>query len=270
MGISMNDEQRERYARHILLDEIGEKGQEKLLSSRVLIVGAGGLGSPIAMYLAAAGVGTIGIVDDDNVDLTNLQRQIIHTTQSIGMPKTLSARKRIEALNPDISVNTYVQRIDSGNVKSIFGDYDFVLDATDNFETKFLVNDTCVEMGKPFSHGGIVRFSGQLMTYVPGEGPCYRCVFKNPPPKDAVPTCRQAGVIGAMGGVIGSLQAMEAVKYIIGKGQLLTGYLLTYDALTMEFHKIKLPKDTHNCAVCGDHPTITELVDYEQAACDLK
>ena len=251
MGISMNDEQRERYARHILLDEIGEKGQEKLLSSRVLIVGAGGLGSPIAMYLAAAGVGTIGIVDDDNVDLTNLQRQIIHTTQSIGMPKTLSARKRIEALNPDISVNTYVQRIDSGNVKSIFGDYDFVLDATDNFETKFLVNDTCVEMGKPFSHGGIVRFSGQLMTSVPGEGPWYRCMFEDPPEPGDVPSCKEVGVIGAICGMIGSMQGMEAVKYLLGIGNLLTGQLLTVDALTMEIRRVPFPKRNVNCRACG-------------------
>ncbi len=251
MGISMNDEQRERYARHIRLDEIGEEGQEKLLSSRVLIVGAGGLGSPIAMYLAAAGVGTIGIVDDDNVDLTNLQRQIIHTTQSIGTPKTLSARERIEKLNPEIFVNTYCLRIDSENVKSIFEKYDFVLDATDNFETKFLVNDTCVEMGKPFSHGGIVRFRGQLMTYVPGEGPCYRCIFEEPPEPGAVPSCHEVGVIGSICGMIGSMQSMEAVKYLLGMGNLLTGQLLTLDALTMEIRKIPFPKRNVNCRACG-------------------
>lgn len=251
MGISMNDEQRERYARHILLDEIGEEGQEKLLSSRVLIVGAGGLGSPIAMYLAAAGVGTIGIVDDDNVDLTNLQRQIIHTTQSIGTPKTLSARKRLEALNPDISVSTYNLRVDSENIKSIFNGYDFVLDATDNFETKFLVNDTCVELGIPFSHGGIVRFSGQLMTYVPGKGPCYRCIFEQPPEPGDVPSCKEVGVIGSICGVIGSMQSMEAVKYLLGIGNLLTGQLLTVDALTMEIRRIPFPKRNRSCSACG-------------------
>ena len=172
-------------------------------------------------------------------------------------------------MNPDVTVNTYREFVTSENVMDLIKDYDFIIDGTDNFPAKFLINDACVMAKKPFSHAGIIRFKGQLMTYVPGEGPCYRCVFKNPPPKDAVPTCKQAGVIGAMGGVIGSLQAMEAIKYIIGKGDLLTGKLLTYDALKMEFHTIKLPKDDH-CAVCGDEPTITELIDYEQAECDLK
>ncbi|MBR3023044.1 MAG: ThiF family adenylyltransferase, partial [Oscillospiraceae bacterium] len=174
----------------------------------------------------------------------------------------------MEAMNPDVKVNTYHEFITSENILDIIKDYDFVIDATDNFPAKFLINDACVMAKKPFSHAGIIRFQGQLMTYVPGEGPCYRCVFKEPPPKDAVPTCKQAGVIGAMAGVIGSLQAMEAVKYIIGVGDLLTGYLLTYDALKMQFRKVKLPSDTHDCAVCGDHPTITELIDYEQAECD--
>ena len=170
--------------------------------------------------------------------------------------------------NPDVQVNTYRMFVDASNIRELIRDYDFIIDGTDNFPAKFLINDACVLEKKPFSHAGIIRFKGQLMTYVPGEGPCYRCVFKNPPPKDAVPTCKQAGVIGAMGGVIGSLQAMEAIKYLIGVGELLTGYLLTYDALTMEFHKIKLPKDTHNCAVCGDHPTILEPIDYEQEVCE--
>lgn len=268
--MALTDEQLERYSRHIILKEVGAKGQKKLLEAKVLIIGAGGLGAPAAMYLAAAGVGTIGIADADEVDLSNLQRQIIHGTKDVGKAKVKSAQETIAYMNPDVKVNTYRTFVSSENVRELIRDYDFIIDGTDNFPAKFLINDACVMEKKPFSHAGIIRFKGQLMTYVPGEGPCCRCVFKNPPPKDAVPTCRQAGVIGAMGGVIGSLQAMEAVKYIIGKGQLLTGYLLTYDALTMEFHKIKLPKDTHNCAVCGDHPTITELVDYEQAACDLK
>ena len=259
------NEQLERYSRHIILKEVGAKGQKKLSQAKVLIIGAGGLGAPAALYLAAAGVGTIGIVDADEVDLSNLQRQVIHATADIGKPKVQSAK-----VNPDVTVNTYHTFVTSENVLDLIKDYDFILDGTDNFPAKFLINDACVMAKKPFSHAGIIRFKGQLMTYVPGQGPCYRCVFKNPPPKDAVPTCKQAGVIGAMGGVIGSLQAMEAVKYIVGAGELLTGYLLTFDALKMEWHKIKLPSDTHNCAVCGDHPTITELIDYEQAECDAK
>lgn len=267
--MAFTNEQLERYSRHIILQEVGVKGQKKLLNASVLIIGAGGLGAPAALYLAAAGVGTIGIVDADEVDLSNLQRQVIHTTNDVGKAKVKSAAETMEAINPDVTVKTYRTFVDSSNIMALIKDYDFIIDGTDNFPAKFLINDACVMAEKPFSHAGIIRFKGQLMTYVPGEGPCYRCVFKNPPPKDAVPTCKQAGVIGAMGGVIGSLQAMEAIKYIIGKGDLLTGKLLTYDALKMEFHTIKLPKDDH-CAVCGDEPTITELIDYEQAECDLK
>lgn len=267
--MAFTNEQLERYSRHIILQEVGVKGQKKLLNASVLIIGAGGLGAPAALYLAAAGVGTIGIVDADEVDLSNLQRQVIHTTNDVGKAKVKSAAETMEAINPDVTVKTYRTFVDSSNIMDLIKDYDFIIDGTDNFPAKFLINDACVMAEKPFSHAGIIRFKGQLMTYVPGEGPCYRCVFKNPPPKDAVPTCKQAGVIGAMGGVIGSLQAMEAIKYIIGKGDLLTGKLLTYDALKMEFHTIKLPKDDH-CAVCGDEPTITELIDYEQATCDLK
>ena len=267
--MAFTNEQLERYSRHIILQEVGVKGQKKLLNASVLIIGAGGLGAPAALYLAAAGVGTIGIVDADEVDLSNLQRQVIHTTNDVGKAKVKSAAETMEAINPDVTVKTYRTFVDSTNIMDLIKDYDFIIDGTDNFPAQYLINDACVMAGKPFSHAGIIRFKGQLMTYVPGEGPCYRCVFKNPPPKDAVPTCKQAGVIGAMGGVIGSLQAMEAIKYIIGKGELLTGKLLTYDALKMEFHTIKLPKD-HHCAVCGDEPTITELIDYEQAECDLK
>lgn len=267
--MAFTNEQLERYSRHIILQEVGVKGQKKLLNASVLIIGAGGLGAPAALYLAAAGVGTIGIVDADEVDLSNLQRQVIHTTNDVGKAKVKSAAETMEAINPDVTVKTYRTFVDSSNIMDLIKDYDFIIDGTDNFPAKFLINDACVMAEKPFSHAGIIRFKGQLMTYVPGKGPCYRCVFKNPPPKDAVPTCKQAGVIGAMGGVIGSLQAMEAIKYIIGKGDLLTGKLLTYDALKMEFHTIKLPKDDH-CAVCGDEPTITELIDYEQAVCDLK
>ncbi len=266
--MAMTDEQIERYSRHIILKEVGAKGQKKLLNAKVLIIGAGGLGAPAAMYLAAAGIGTIGIVDADEVDLSNLQRQIIHSTADIGKPKVKSAKETMNAMNPDVEVKTYHKFVDSTNIREIIREYDFVIDGTDNFPAKFLINDACVMEKKPFSHAGIIRFKGQLMTYVPGEGPCYRCVFKNPPPKDAVPTCKQAGVIGAMGGVIGSLQAMEAIKYIVGVGELLTGKLLTYDAVNQDFRKIKLPGDTCNCPVCGANPTITELIDYEQVVCE--
>ena len=241
--MAFTNEQMERYSRHIILQEVGVKGQKKLLNGKVLIIGAGGLGAPAAMYLAAAGVGTIGIVDADEVDLSNLQRQIIHGTADVGKAKVKSAKETMNAMNSDVVVNTYREFVTSENIMDLIADYDFIIDGTDNFPAKFLINDACVMAKKPFSHAGIIRFKGQLMTYVPGEGPCYRCVFKDPPPKDAVPTCKQAGVIGAMGGVIGSLQAMEAIKYLIGVGDLLTGKLLTYDALKMEFHTIKLPKD---------------------------
>jgi len=267
--MAFTNEQLERYSRHIILSEVGVKGQKKLLNAKVLIIGAGGLGAPAALYLAAAGVGTIGIADADEVDLSNLQRQVIHTTPDLGKAKVQSAKETMEAINPDITVNAYRTFVAADNIMDLIADYDFIIDGTDNFPAKFLINDACVLAGKPFSHAGIIRFRGQLMTYVPGQGPCYRCVFKEPPPPEAVPTCKQAGVIGAMGGVIGSLQAMEAIKYIIGKGELLTGYLLTYDALKMEFRKIKLPK-AKGCAVCGDHPTILKPFDYEQAECDLK
>ena len=261
------NDQLERYSRHIILKEVGVKGQKKLLDSKVLIIGAGGLGSPAAMYLAAAGVGTIGIADADVVDLSNLQRQIAHATKDVGIPKVQSAKETMEAMNPDIKVNAYQMFVKADNIMDLIADYDFILDGTDNFPAKFLINDACVMAKKPFSHAGIIRFQGQLMTYVPGEGPCYRCIFKNPPPKEAVPTCKQAGVIGAMGGVIGSLQAMEAIKYLLGVGELLTGTLLTYDALKMEFRRVKLPHEVKDCPVCGEHPGITELIDYEQAEC---
>lgn len=241
------------------------------MSSKVLIIGTGGLGSPAAMYLAAAGVGHIGLVDYDTVDLSNLQRQIIHQTCDVGRAKIESGRETINALNPDVQVHTYDEQVTAANIRDIINDldYDFIIDGTDNFPAKFLINDACVLMRKPFSHAGIIRFQGQTITYVPGESPCYRCVFNEPPPKDAVPTCRQAGVLGVMGGVIGTIQATEALKYILGVGELLTGYLLTYDALTMTFRKIRVPHN-RRCKICGEQPTITELVDYEQPACDFK
>ena len=267
--MALTGEQIERYSRHISLKEIGVKGQKKLLESRVIIIGAGGLGSPAAMYLAAAGVGTIGIADADRVDLSNLQRQIVHSTADIGREKVLSAKETLNAMNPDVNVKTYHERIAADNILDIIKGYDFVIDATDNFPTKFLINDACVMSEKAFSHAGIIRFQGQLMTYVPGQSVCYRCVFKEPPPKDAVPTCKQTGIIGAVPGVIGSLQAMESIKYLTGIGELLTGCLLTYDALTMQFRRIKLPNRVPDCPVCGDNPTIRKLVDYEQTECNI-
>lgn len=270
--LDFNEEQIERYSRHILLSEVGVEGQEKLLHSKVLIIGTGGLGAPAAMYLAAAGVGTIGLVDGDVVDLSNLQRQIIHQTQDVGKQKVLSGQETINQLNPDVHVITYNELADSHNILDIIKDqnYDFVIDGTDNFPAKFLINDACVLAKKPFSHGGIIRFQGQLTTYLPDQGtPCYRCLFQSPPPAGVVPTCREAGVLGVMGGVIGTLQATEALKYLLRLGDSLAGYLLTYNALTMQFRKIKVHKNKH-CGVCGEHPAIHHLIDYEQAACALK
>ena len=248
MALSKSD--RERYARQIILPEIGETGQEKLMKGRVLIIGAGGLASPAAIYLAAAGVGTIGIADADVVDLSNLQRQIIHAEDDIGREKVISAKESIEAINPNIKVKTYNYFINSENIGKIINGYDFVLDCCDNFETKFLINDACVISKKPFSHAGIMRFQGQLMTYVPGVGPCYRCIFKEPPPKGELPSGKEAGVIGVVAGVIGSMQAAEAIKYLTGAGELLTGQLLMYDALKMEFRKTAFPNGDAECAVC--------------------
>lgn len=253
----LSDEQKERYARNIILDDVGEEGQNKLLRSKVMIIGAGGLGSPAAMYLAAAGVGTIGIADSDEVDLSNLQRQIIHHTSDLGIAKVESAKQTLTEINPDITVNIFKVMITEKNILDIIKDYDFVLDCTDNFASKFLINDACVLAKKAYAHAGIFGFSGQLMTYVPGKGPCYRCVFKNPPSTSDIPTGKQAGVIGAVAGIIGSLEAMEAIKYLLGIGELLTGKLLTYDAIRQEFRKITLPKENRECAVCGDNPTIT-------------
>ncbi len=265
----LNNEQISRYSRHITLKEIGVKGQKKLLAAKVLIIGAGGLGAPAAMYLAAAGVGTIGIADSDRVELSNLQRQIIHTTNDVGKSKVQSAAETINALNPDVHVITYDTFINSKNIADIIKDYDFIVDGTDNFPAKFLINDACVLGRKPFCHAGILRFEGQLMTYVPDKGPCYRCIFETPPPKDAVPSCRETGVIGAMAGIIGSMQALEAVKYITGQGELLTGSMLIFDGLKMEWRKVRLPQKVEACPVCGEDPTITELFDEEQQACSL-
>lgn len=258
----------QRYSRHILLKEIGAEGQERIRQGRVLVVGAGGLGSPILMYLAAAGVGTIGVVDGDTVDLSNLQRQIIHATPDLGRAKVESAAEKMKAINPHVNVVEHREFMNAGNAMQLIADYDFVVDATDNFAVKFLINDACVMAGKPFSHGGILRFEGQTFTHLPGTA-CYRCLFKEPPPADLVPTCSQAGVLGAVVGVIGTIQATEVVKYLARCGTLLTDRILTFDALTMDFRKVGIKRDDH-CAVCGTHPTIHELVDYEVPACQLK
>ena len=256
-----------RYSRHILLKDVGVEGQEKIRNGKVLVVGAGGLGAPVALYLAAAGVGTIGIVDGDVVDLSNLQRQVIHFAGDVGHPKVESARDKMLAINPNVKVNTIREFLMSDNALDIIKDYDFIVDGTDNFPVKFLINDACVMAGKPFSHGGILRFEGQTFTHLPGTA-CYRCLFKSPPPANAVPTCSQAGVLGAIAGMLGTIQAAETLKYLTGVGELLTNKLLTFNAKTMDFRKINTRRQA-SCAICGDNPTITELIDYEQAVCDL-
>ncbi len=265
----LTEQQIERYSRHIILGEVGGEGQERLLASRVLIIGAGGLGAPAALYLAAAGVGTIGVVDGDRVDLTNLQRQVIHHTKDLNAEKVESAAEKMRAINPDVTVKTYNTKVDAGNIAGVIGDYDFVIDGTDNFPAKFLINDACYFGKKPLSHAGILRFDGQLMTILPGESACYRCVFDSPPPADAVPSCSQAGVLGVLAGVIGSLQATEAIKYLLGLGELLTDHLLTYNALKMQFRRVALSRNP-DCPICGVNPSVTELKDEKQAVCELK
>ncbi|PLS30563.1 adenylyltransferase [Bifidobacterium margollesii] len=267
--MGLTDEQVERYSRHLILKDVGVRGQKRLLCARVLIVGAGGLGSPVALYLAAAGVGTIGIVDDDVVDLSNLQRQIIHSTDSVGMPKVRSAAGRMQELNPGVQVNAIRATVTAGNIAELIADYDVVVDATDNFAAKFLINDACVLAGKPFVHGAVVRFAGQVMDYVPGEGPCYRCIFREMPAAGEIPTCREAGVLGAAVGVIGSVQAVEVVKLITGAGEPLVARMLTADMLGMKFRTVPLPERVPDCPVCGESPTITKLDadNYVQEAC---
>lgn len=262
------NEQIERYSRQIILKEVGGKGQEKLLNSKVLVIGAGGLGAPALLYLAAAGVGTIGIVDGDLVDLSNLQRQVIHFTPDVGKEKVLSAKEKIEKINPDVKVITYKSRVNSENIREIIRDYDFIIDGTDNFPAKFLINDACFFENKPYSHGGILRFQGQTMTFIPGET-CYRCIFNSPPPKGAVPSCSEAGIIGSMAGLLGTIQASEAIKYILSVGELLTSKLLFIDLLNLEFRVINLRKNK-KCPLCGENREIFELKDYEQPVCEFK
>lgn len=265
--MTLSEEQINRYSRHILLQDVGGPGQEKLLNGSVLIIGAGGLGAPIAMYLAAAGVGTIGIVDGDRVELSNLQRQIIHFTPDLDRPKVDSAKDKIQLMNPDVRVITHHELVMAHNALDLIKGYDFIIDGTDNFSSKFLINDACVISRKPYSHGGILRFDGQTLTHVPGSA-CYRCVFKEPPPANAVPTCSQAGVLGAIAGMLGTIQAAEALKWITGVGDILTNRMLIFDAKKMTFRTVSI-KPNKQCMVCGDQPTITSLTDYEQPVCDL-
>ena len=261
----MTQDQAIRYARHTMLPEVGEAGQVKLLKSKVLCLGAGGLGSPAGFYLAAAGVGTMGIIDDDVVDASNLQRQILHSTDRVGMAKVESAQKAIRGLNPDVKVVPYKTRLTSENVMEILKDYDVIVDGVDNFPTRYLLNDAALKLGKPVVHASIYRFEGQVTCFIPNQGPCYRCLYPQPPPPDMAPSCQEAGVLGVLPGVVGVLQATEAVKIILGVGKTLAGRLLMYDALGTKFREMKLRRDPQ-CPTCGDgvDPAKIELIDYEQ------
>ncbi|MCC6313244.1 MAG: molybdopterin-synthase adenylyltransferase MoeB [Thermomicrobiales bacterium] len=267
---TLTAEQRRRYSRHLLVPGVGETGQWKLLDAKVLLVGAGGLGAPAALYLAAAGVGTLGVVDSDVVDDSNLQRQVIHATDRIGMPKVESARIAIEALNPDVRVIAHETQLSKANALEIISQYDLVVDGSDNFPTRYLINDACVLLGKPNVHGSIFRFEGQATTFVPGEGPCYRCLFPTPPPPEAVPSCSEAGVLGVLPGAIGIIQATEAIKLILGIGEPLIGRLLLYDALAMEFRDLQLNRDPE-CPMCGSAaPTSLDAIAYDNAGCAIQ
>ena len=262
--MTFTDQQLERYSRHILLPEVGGMGQKKILNAKVFIVGAGGLGSPVALYLAAAGVGTIGIIDNDCVDLSNLQRQVLHSTQTVSEPKVLSAQKTISRLNPDVHLIPYQDKLTSENILSLFEGYDIIVDGSDNFATRFLVNDAAYFLKKTLVSGSIFRFEGQLTVLKPTAGPypCYRCLYSEPPPPGLVPSCQEAGVLGILAGTVGVLQASETLKEILGIGTTLAGRLLLYDAMAATFRNVRVPK-IKDCALCGPHPTITGLIDYE-------
>lgn len=259
--MELNDTQKIRYERNYLLKEVGIEGQKKLLSSSVLVIGAGAIGGAALMYLAAAGVGTLGVSDFDAVELTNLQRQIIHTTENVGMSKLVSAQKRIHAINPDIRVVPVAEKMCAHNISDTIASYDFILDCTDRFSSKFLINDACVLASKPYCHAGIVRFGGQVMTYVPDQGPCLRCLLEEVPSPEDAPLAASVGVLGAATGIIGSIQATEAIKYLLGIGKLLTGRLLQIDTLDMHFQEIKIDSRNPACGVCGEHPRIRTLSD---------
>ena len=266
--MDFTDEQVLRYSRHIILKEVGGTGQRRLLDSKVCVVGAGGLGCPVGYYLAAAGVGTLAMVDNDEVELSNLQRQIAHSTRTLGVNKAESAKMTYEALNPDCRVIPVKERLSKDNALDIFREYDVIVDGTDNFPTRYLVNDACVMLKKPLVSGAILRFEGQVTTVVPGEGHCYRCLFEEPPPPGLVPSCSEAGVLGVMAGTIGALQATEVLKLILGQGRALMNELVIYDALGMSFRKVKVPRNP-SCPVCSENPSITELADYDQGYCSL-
>ncbi len=262
-GGSLSEDEVERYSRQIILSEIGGKGQEKLLNSSVLVVGSGGLGSPVLLYLAAAGIGRIGVVDSDVVELNNLQRQIIHDTQDVGKAKVISAKETMSKINPDTIIDVYELRLNSGNAFELISEYDLVIDGSDNFATRYLLNDACVMLKKPLIEAAILKFEGQIMSVIPEDGPCYRCLFPEPPPAGSVPNCQQAGILGPVAGLLGSLQAIEALKVILGKGDILKGKLLVIDSLSMNFHLVKLRKNP-DCEVCSDQPRIEKLIDYEE------
>jgi adenylyltransferase/sulfurtransferase len=262
-AVELSNEEIARYSRHLIMPEVALDGQKKLKQAKVLTIGAGGLGSPLAMYLAAAGVGTIGVVDFDVVDESNLQRQIIHGTSDVGRKKMDSARETILDINPNVEVRAYEEPLSSENALEIFADYDVIVDGTDNFPTRYLVNDACVLLGKPNVYGSIFRFEGQASVFWAEEGPCYRCLYPEPPPPGLVPSCAEGGVLGILPGAIGVVQATEAVKLILGIGEPLIGRLMLYDALGMSFREMKLRKDP-NCPVCGENPTVTELIDYQE------
>src|SRR5690348_6857343 len=262
-AVTLSNEEVLRYSRHLIMPEVGMEGQLKLKAAKVLCIGAGGLGSPLALYLAAAGVGTIGIVDFDVVDFTNLQRQIIHTTADVGRPKLQSATEKINAINPFVEVRQFETHLTSANALDLFRDFDIIIDGTDNFPTRYLVNDACVLTGKPNVYGSIFRFEGQASVFATKEGPCYRCLYPEPPPPGLVPSCAEGGVLGILPGLVGIIQATEAIKLILGKGEPLIGRLLLVDALGMKFRELKLRKNP-DCPVCGTQPTVTKLIDYNQ------
>jgi adenylyltransferase/sulfurtransferase len=267
--MSFTEDQITRYSRHILLPEVGGKGQKKIAQARILIIGAGGLGSPAALYLAAAGVGTLGLIDGDAVDLSNLQRQVLHHTDDVGRPKVISGKEKIEALNPDVNVMTYEDRLTAKNALDLFSQYDVIIDGVDNFPAKFLINDACYFTRKPLVHGGILRFDGRVFTILPGETACYRCVFKTPPPPGLVASCQEAGVIGVLAGIIGTLQATEALKLILKIGKPLTDRMLDFDARRTAFREIRVRRNP-NCPLCGERPTITELFEHEPETCAVR
>jgi len=266
--MQLREDQIERYSRQIILPHVGGKGQAKLLEAKALIIGAGGLGSPCALYLASAGIGKLGIVDSDKVELNNLQRQILHSTKDVGRTKVESAKDRLNSINQDVEVIPHNIRLTSKNILDVIKDYDVIVDGSDNFPTRYLVNDACVLSKKPLSHGGIFRFDGQAITILPHKSACYRCLFPEPPPHGLVPSCQEAGILGAVAGVIGTIQANEVLKYILEIGNVLAGKLLVFNALDSSFRQVKVPKDP-KCPICGESPTVIKLIDYEEF-CSLR